>query len=116
MVADDSALIALALGTIGTYALRALPVTAISRLKLPEFIQTWLVFVAEAVLSAYVVLFLFWDATRSSIRIDPGAIFAISVVIVVHLRKRNLLLSVFAGTMIFGLFNLWISPAATDGP
>jgi branched-subunit amino acid transport protein len=114
MAADDQALVALVLGTVGTYALRAIPVTAISRLKLPDFLHTWLIFVAEAVLSAYVALFLFWDATQSSIRIEPGTLLAISVVIAVHLWKRNLLLSVFAGVMTFGLFDLWHLHSAMD--
>lgn len=116
MAVDDSALIVLVIGTAATYALRALPITAISRLNLPDFVHTWLIFVAEAILSAYVALFLFWDAERSSLRLDPGALLAIGVVIAVHLWKRTLLLSTFAGVMTFGVLDLWLRHAAGGGP
>jgi branched-subunit amino acid transport protein AzlD len=116
MAVDDPAFIVLAIGTIGTYALRALPVTAISRLHLPDFVRTWLIFVAEAILSAYVALFLFWDAARGNIRLDPAALLAIGLVIALHLWKRNLLLSIFAGVMTFGLFDLWLQLAAEGAP
>lgn len=116
MAVDDPALIVLAIGTVATYALRALPVTAISRLNLPDFVRTWLIFVAEAILSAYVALFLFWDASRGSIRLDPAALLAIGLVIAVHLWKGNLLLSIFAGVMLFGLLDLWLLQAAGGAP
>lgn len=116
MAVNDPALIALVLGTIGTYALRALPVTAISRLNLPDFVRTWLIFIAEAVLSAYVALFVFWDSARGGIRVDPGALVAMGVVIAVHLWKRNLLFSVFAGVMVFGLLDLWFLPLIMERP
>jgi branched-subunit amino acid transport protein len=115
MAVDNSALVVLAIGTVATYALRALPITAISRLNLPDFVRTWLIFVAEAILSAYVALFLFWDAKSGGLRLDPAALLGIGVVIAVHVWKRTLLLSIFAGVMIFGLFDLWLRHAAGGG-
>jgi len=115
MAVDSSALIVLAIGAVATYALRALPVSAISRLNLPDFVRTWLIFVAEAILSAYVALFLFWDAECSSLRLDSVALLAIGVVIAVHVWKRTLLLSIFAGVMIFGVLDLWLRHAAGGG-
>ncbi len=105
MGADDTALIALGLAAVGTYAFRAFPVTMISRLTLPDYVRTWLVFVAESVITGFVALFLFWDVQAEALRITPATLFGTTVVVAVHLWRDNLLVSVFAGVAAYWLLD-----------
>jgi branched-subunit amino acid transport protein len=88
-----------------TYFPRLLPLFALSRIRLPDRLMTWLSYLPAAILSALV----FPGALLRDGRIDPGlgnpALWALAVSFLVAVKTRSLILTMIAGgvVMFFGL-------------
>lgn len=103
MDALDPPTLALGLMTVGTYLLRAVPLALVSRLTLPPAVDFWLRCAAEGVLAAFITLLFFWDGGEQVPLIRFDHLVAGTVVVSVHLWRGNVLHSVLAGTVSYGL-------------
>ncbi|GLR77757.1 hypothetical protein GCM10007856_04250 [Azospirillum oryzae] len=96
-------MLALGFMALGTFLLRAVPLALVSRLTLAPSVDFWLRCAAEAVLSAFITLLLFWDdnARMPVLHLDHSL--AGVAVVLVHLWRGSVLLSVLTGTLAYGL-------------
>lgn len=103
MDALDPSILALGLMTLGTYLLRAVPLALVSRLTLPPRVDFWLRCAAEGVLAAFITLLFFWDGAGQVPLVRFHEVAAGALVVVIHLWRGNVLLSVLGGTVCYGL-------------
>lgn len=80
-----------------TYLPRALPMTVLSRLSLPDWFRRWLSFVPVAVLASLLAPALVMPAGQWQIGTDNLSLLAALPTFAVALRTRSLLPSVLAG-------------------
>jgi branched-subunit amino acid transport protein len=89
---------------------RVLPVGFLARRNLPEWLVTWLRYVPISVLSAMLVLDLFWR--ENGVEISPRAnpmLPAAALGFLVAMRTRNLFATVSAGMGALALLRLYLS-------
>ena len=86
-----------------TYFPRLLPLFALSRIRLPDRLMTWLSYLPAAILSALV----FPGALLRNGQIDPGpgnpAVWALVVSFLVAVRTKSLLFTMVAGGIVMYL-------------
>ena len=86
-----------------TYFPRLLPLMALSRIRLPERLKTWLSYLPAAILSALI----FPGALMVDGRIHPGpgnpAVWALALSFLVAMKTRNLILTMLSGGLVMFL-------------
>lgn len=87
-----------------TFAIRLLPLAMLTRLRVPSFIDTWLRYIAVAVLSAIVFQILFLREGSLSFDWDRSLATLVSLAIIV--TTRNLILTVVGGVSVMLLTQL----------
>lgn len=93
---------AVAVASIVTFSLRALPFLikgAVLRQKLIFRIKNAMPYGIVTILAIYAIV----STKVTSWQVAAGEALAISVTVILHLLKRNVLLSIFAGTSIYVL-------------
>ena len=83
-----------------TYFPRMLPLFALSQVRLPQVLLTWLSYLPAAILSALILP----GAIMRNGAVDPGpsnpAVWALAVSFLVALKTRNLILTMVAGGVV----------------
>lgn len=83
-----------------TYLPRLLPLLALSRIKLPKPLMTWLSYLPAAILSALI----FPGALMADGKLDPGpgnpAVWALAVSFLVAVKTRSLILTMVSGGIV----------------
>ena len=89
-----------------TYFPRLLPLAALSQVRLPDRLMTWLSYLPAAILSALI----FPGALLRDGRIDPGpgnpAVWALAVSFLVAVKTRSLILTMVTGGLVMFLGQL----------
>lgn len=91
-----------------TYIPRLLPLFALSQVKLPDRLMSWLGYLPAAILSALI----FPGALRRGGVVDPGfsnpALWALAVSFAVALKTRSLILTMLSGGLVVFLGQLFM--------
>lgn len=88
---------------LGTYLLRALPITLLSRATLPAWLTDWLALVPGAVLAASLAQTLFVRDGRFDLSWHNLYLLAALPTVLVAWRTRNVLLTMLSGMAAFAL-------------
>ncbi len=92
-----------------TYFPRLLPLAALSQVRLPRVVMTWLSYLPAAILSALIFPGALRDGGSMDIGLSNPSLWALAISFLVAIRTRNLILTVvvgggvmFAGQLILG--------------
>jgi branched-subunit amino acid transport protein len=88
---------------LGTYLLRVLPITLLSRATLPAWLHDWLALVPGAVLAASLAQTLFVPDGRFDLSWHNLYLLAAAPTVLVAWRTRNVLLTMLSGMAAFAL-------------
>ena len=89
-------------GAIVTLIPRVVPIMILSRIKLPDSVQTWLHFVPIAILAAIVGQELFTEENKVHISLNEQLLAAI-ITAIIAIKTRSLLWTVLSGVIAYVL-------------
>ncbi|MHB1295675.1 MAG: AzlD domain-containing protein [Anaerolineae bacterium] len=90
---------------LGTYTLRFLPLTVLSRANLPEWAHDWLSLVPGAVLAASLAQSLLIQDERLALSMDNAFLLAAVPTFLVAWRTRNVILTMLTGMTSYALLD-----------